>query len=410
MGRAVMAWFAWGVTFLCACSTAVPRLQVRRANPEVLVVQPAGHRHVEITQDEFRTGMRMIFSRGPLPGASRAGSPRFVPVSADAEQLRRAAGYLQFCERTTGTRQDCWEALSAAGGLDDSGARDVALRFAFSEALQDAASAVGSMTPEQVRAILALTFVGTIVVLLSPDPFSKYLFIVTATNLIAFVGVDLFNNVVKGYTAMTEELAAAQDFAQVKAAGERYGERMGPTIARIVLMVATYGVAKFAGLFPGGANSLPGGTRAAALAEAQGLRIPAVEGARSMAVAVDGSVTVEFGAVTAMAAVGQGGEGDTEARNPANALRLKKQLASEAGAAELEAGGGTVIAGAGVRRKIDDIARIVAQYGGQPADWVKIASREYEFSDLTSIQVHAYRNVRTGQLVELKSNIDRVSP
>jgi len=152
----------------------------------------------------------MLWARGPLPGIPRTGSPRFILTAADSGQLLKAAGYLQFCSHLTGQRRDCWDALSASGGLDDSGSRDVALRFAFGEALQDAASAVGSITPDQVRAILSLTLIGTIIELLSPDPVTKILFITTTANLIAFVGVDLFNNVVKGFLAMDLELTRAR--------------------------------------------------------------------------------------------------------------------------------------------------------------------------------------------------------
>jgi hypothetical protein len=90
--------------------------------------------------------------------------------------------------------------------------------------------------------------------------------------------VDLFNHVVKGFSAMLDELAHARDFEGVRGAGIRYGQRIGPTVARIAVMLATYGVAKLAGLFKGSALDLPGGSRAAALAEAQGIPIQALGG------------------------------------------------------------------------------------------------------------------------------------
>jgi hypothetical protein len=307
------------VTFLCACAAAVPELPVREKGADVLVVRPAGYQPVALSRDELRDGMRMLFSRGPLPGMPRGEAPRFSLASADPWQLQKAAGYLDHCARVGGgARRDCWEVLTPAGGLDGSGTREVALRIAFAEAIQDAASAVQSLTPEQVRAILGAAVLGTIIGVLSPDPVSKVLVIVTATNLIAFVGVDLFNSLVRGYAALAEELAGARDFAAVQAAGERYGQRLGPTLARIVVMVATYGVAKLAGLFPGNATSLPGGSRAAALAETQGFRIPAAEGARSIVLAADGSVAIEMGTVAAMAT--EGDPGSASAPRPQTAF------------------------------------------------------------------------------------------
>src|SRR6478752_3937456 len=93
-------WAAWGLTFFCACSAAVPRLAARGSEavgPAVLVIRPGGYRPVELSREEFREGMRRLASAGPLPGAPRRGSPRFVLVSADPGQMLKAVEYLQFC-------------------------------------------------------------------------------------------------------------------------------------------------------------------------------------------------------------------------------------------------------------------------------------------------------------------------
>jgi RHS repeat-associated protein len=119
-----------------------------------------------------------------------------------------------------------------------------------------------------------------------------------------------------------------------------------------------------------------------------------------------GIVAVETSKLAAVAAAAARGG----AQNAANALRLGKQLASEAGSAELFAGGGKVMAGAGARTPIRDVARLTSEYGGKPGDWAKVTSGTHKFSDLTTIEVHGYRNVATGQVVELKSKIGTWSP
>jgi hypothetical protein len=95
----------------------------------------------------------------------------------------------------------------------------------------------------------------------------------------------------------------------------------------------------------------------------------------------------------------------SNARSAVNSLRLAKQLASEAGAAELLAGGGKTMAGAGTRIPIRDVPRLVAEHGGKSDDWAKVASATFKFDDFTTIEVHGYRNVVTGETVELKSKI-----
>ena len=68
------------------------------------------------------------------------------------------------------------------------------------------------------------------------------------------------------------------------------------------------------------------------------------------------------------------------------------------------------MAGAGTRTPIRDAPRLVAQHGGRAADWAKVTSGTHKLSDLTTIEVHGYRNVATGKVVELKSKIGAWSP
>src|SRR5256885_9086789 len=156
MVRHTSNWACWTITFLCACSATVPPLPVQKLDttrPAVLVIHPAGDKPVQLSSEELKQGMRMLFARGPLPGAPKGVKPRFILMSADPAAALKAAGYLQFCERFTGQRKDCWDVLNGSGGLDDSGTTELAVRFAFGEALRDAASAVGSSTPDHVRAV-----------------------------------------------------------------------------------------------------------------------------------------------------------------------------------------------------------------------------------------------------------------
>jgi RHS repeat-associated protein len=84
-------------------------------------------------------------------------------------------------------------------------------------------------------------------------------------------------------------------------------------------------------------------------------------------------------------------------------LALQKQLASEAQMAEVVAGGSRIIAGAGARKSIDDINRLVTQYGGKSNDWSKISSSTFTAADGARFEIHAYKNSATGAVVELKT-------
>jgi hypothetical protein len=68
-------------------------------------------------------------------------------------------------------------------------------------------------------------------------------------------------------------------------------------------------------------------------------------------------------------------------------------------------GRGKIIAGAGSKRGIDDVARLVREHGGAEKDWAKMSSDTYKTADGSVVETHAYRNVTTGATVEPKSKL-----
>ena len=93
------------------------------------------------------------------------------------------------------------------------------------------------------------------------------------------------------------------------------------------------------------------------------------------------------------------------AHNAAEGLRLQKSLASEAQVAEVEAGKAKAIAGPGAEERLRDASRLAEQYGGRPEEWTKVSSKSFSAKDGTHIQVHGYRNVNNGKVVELKTKV-----
>ncbi len=94
------------------------------------------------------------------------------------------------------------------------------------------------------------------------------------------------------------------------------------------------------------------------------------------------------------------------ATSAASGVRLAKQLASEELLGEARAGIGISMAGAGSRKSIDDIARLVSEYGGESGDWAKMTTRTRVVGG-TPISVHWYENVTSGLRVEFKTPINR---
>ena len=87
------------------------------------------------------------------------------------------------------------------------------------------------------------------------------------------------------------------------------------------------------------------------------------------------------------------------------AINLAKSIASESQVAEILAGGGRPIAGAGTSTVLKDVPRLVNQYGGEESAWAKISSSVYKAADNFIVETHAYLNTLTGEIVELKSKL-----
>ncbi len=93
-----------------------------------------------------------------------------------------------------------------------------------------------------------------------------------------------------------------------------------------------------------------------------------------------------------------------EAASSAKAgLNLTKSLASEQQMSEILSGAGQIIAGPGARTALRDAPRLSVEYGGAAGDWVKVASKNFKAADGTSFEIHAYKNMTTGKIVEFKT-------
>ena len=118
--------------------------------------------------------------------------------------------------------------------------------------------------------------------------------------------------------------------------------------------------------------------------------------------------------------VGEAGEGAEAAANISRTAEVGetlfnsgRALASDLQVQEVLTGAGTPLAGAGTGTALRDAPRLAARYGGQESDWVKLGSSHatppggsFGFDKAGfngGFEVHAYQNVKTGQVVELKT-------
>ncbi|WNG57762.1 hypothetical protein F0U59_25620 [Archangium gephyra] len=131
-------------------------------------------------------------------------------------------------------------------------------------------------------------------------------------GLIAHLGVDTVWSLIQGWTLLVAEADRATTFAELREAGERFGQVMGKNSARVFVLLTTAAIGNTAGLAVKG-SGLPGAAQAAMLAESQaGFRWAAVGEVTSVAVSAEGAFTIALapGAV-AMSAHGRQSGGNT---------------------------------------------------------------------------------------------------
>ena len=90
------------------------------------------------------------------------------------------------------------------------------------------------------------------------------------------------------------------------------------------------------------------------------------------------------------------------ATNPANGVKLNKQLGSQQQLSEV----GVPVAGAVSKTPLRDAPRLSNQYGGNTADWTKKPSSQPTESDQRKFETHWYENSRIVQRVESKMIVE----
>lgn len=88
-----------------------------------------------------------------------------------------------------------------------------------------------------------------------------------------------------------------------------------------------------------------------------------------------------------------------------NAELRESQKATESAnqMAEASAGKGRAIAGAGTNKTLREAGRLASEYGGNPADWRKMATSNAVNKGMENFEIHYYQNIKTGQVVEMKT-------
>ncbi len=200
--------------------------------------------------------------------------------------------YQRLCERQYGGG-DCLGLLADGPNLDREDRRTLALAIAFGSVLEETGRSLQHMvSPQAVLSLLLGTAMLYLMLWLVPEPLTKGVAAIMTLVFIAWLGVDTVLSLMKGWAQLVHAADRASSFEQLEEAGLKFSKVMGENAARVVMLVVTAALGGGAARFSHKLPKLPGFQRAAAQAEAQGVRLSSAADVAEVAAPAEGTFTL----------------------------------------------------------------------------------------------------------------------
>nr|WP_224249077.1 hypothetical protein [Hyalangium gracile] len=292
---------------------AAARYEVRVISQDTGQPEP-----VVVPQQDFQRAMRMLASeiapstdpqelgRWLMEGELRANLRadlegqrvvRLMPLEDDspleaASVAELGRGYQRMCQRDYGGG-DCLGLYTDGPTLTREDLRTLGLALALRGVLQETRASLKDMvSPAVLVSMVVWTGCFYLLLWLLPEPVSKVLAASLTVALLAWLPVQAVWSLMDGWGALVQEVDRATSYAQIEQASERFRKVMGENTARVLVLLVTTvlsgGAARFAAKLP----KLPGFERAAAWAEARGLRLAAAAEVEAVAAAEEQTFTL----------------------------------------------------------------------------------------------------------------------
>jgi hypothetical protein len=210
-------------------------------------------------------------------------------------------------------RDDCLSVLDDLMGLSERDKLGVALGMSLDPLRESISKAVeDTLAPQLFYTVIATGLITWAVLAANPEPvFTKAAAIISALMLI-YLGVEVFLEVVDASRELKRATDRATTPKELKQAGQRFADRVGPQVARVfvlaVTVVVSHGMTGGAALLASRVSMLPSFSEAAAIGASQ-VGIDLANVGQVSAVAVVGSSIVISLPATAVAMAAQGPRG-----------------------------------------------------------------------------------------------------
>ncbi|MCP3140183.1 SitA5 family polymorphic toxin [Pyxidicoccus xibeiensis] len=295
----------------CGASRTV-RLETGQGAP--LEYIPPASRPVRVDADAFEEALTRLVLEAPLTlrAAQQGWLVRASHPGGDADtrwQRLMTQGYGGVCQAGQ-RRRDCLSLLDDVMRLGEWDKLGLALGLSLDPMKQSISRAVqDTLAPQLFYAVISTGLVTWAVLAANPEPvFTKSAAIVSAL-LLVYLGVDTFLEVVEASRELKRATDVATTPVELQQAGERFAHRVGPQVARVLVLAVTvvmsHGMAGGAAWLASRLAMLPSFTEAAAVGASQvGIHLANV--GQVHAVAILGRTVVISLPTTAIAMVAGG--------------------------------------------------------------------------------------------------------
>jgi len=297
-----------------ACATARV-VTLDTGQRDTIVYRPVDSEQVVIAEREFKSAVaRLVLDMhlkvvldAPEPFGSRSLLASAGGIVDGVQGRKVSASSSRFCQRQSNP-STCLSLFAGEFTLGEMERRMMALSFALDTVWEGVEEVVKDLAnPEALRAMVVSIIGTSLVMLVAPEPITKFIAMGLAASLIAYLGVGPVWNLGQGFLRLMVESKNARGFAELEASGHRFGKVLGGNGARVLVLVAMTAI--------GGKNAmaaqgpkLPGAAQAAKRAQTEGgFQLSAVLAGevRPIALPAAGVLNVSL-APTAVAAIAMG--------------------------------------------------------------------------------------------------------
>ncbi|AFE05646.1 hypothetical protein COCOR_04124 [Corallococcus coralloides DSM 2259] len=292
------------LALLSAC--AAPRGRVRLDTGEGAPIEyspPSSVRAVTVGEGAFEEALTELVLATPLRlRASRPGD--WVRVSYSTGETDRAFG--GFCEPGL-RRGDCISLLEDVMGLSDWDKFGVALALSLDPLRESISRAVEeTLAPQLFYSMIGTGLVTWAALAANPEPaFTKAAAVISAL-LLLYLGAETFLELIEASQDLKLATDQASTWKELDASGQRFAARVGPSIARVLVLAVTvavsHGLTGGASLLAARLATLPNFPGGAAVASRVGVNVASLDQVRAVSVS-GGVITLSLpSTVVAMAA------------------------------------------------------------------------------------------------------------